>query len=288
MKHLQLLVVAAMVSITTLAQDTPRRSYKYFGDVGIEDNSFLLEEAFNQGQGVIQHVATFALDKIRYETFQFGFTQEIPIANSKHQFSYSLAYAIHPKSALAENNGNGFGDMTISYRPLLFDENDWLMLIPRVSVIAPTGNSELGLGSGGWGLQVNVAVTKRLSKRFITHFNLGATETFQSDHYILTDEKQTLAFERNLFMKNIGASAVWLISNKANFLVEYVSTFNSDINDDGSINKSVVQCINPALRFAINKPGLQIVPGIGMPTYLRSSQTPEVGLLFYLSIETSY
>ena len=53
----------------------------------IEDNSFLLEEAYNQEAGVIQHISTFQYDLMRF--WNYSFTQEWPVPNQKHQLSFT-------------------------------------------------------------------------------------------------------------------------------------------------------------------------------------------------------
>src|SRR4029077_18062520 len=58
---------------------------------GIQDNSFLIEEAYNQEAGVVQHISSFArfFDST---DLAYPFTQEWPAPrNPRHQFSYTLA-----------------------------------------------------------------------------------------------------------------------------------------------------------------------------------------------------
>src|SRR5689334_10839155 len=60
----------------------------------IQDNSFLVEEAYNQNFGVVQHISSFT----RFwssKDWNYTFTQEWPVpGNARHQLSYSLA-AVH-------------------------------------------------------------------------------------------------------------------------------------------------------------------------------------------------
>jgi hypothetical protein len=55
---------------------------------GIQDNSLLIEEAYNQEAGVVQHIAT--LHRPDGRQWHFNFTQEWPLASQQHQFSYSV------------------------------------------------------------------------------------------------------------------------------------------------------------------------------------------------------
>src|SRR6185369_9428280 len=75
----------------TAAQDSPPRPRERNVD-GIMDNSFLVEEAYNQEPGVIQHILTgFYGINTRAGSEERGlsltFTQEWPVFSQAHQFS---------------------------------------------------------------------------------------------------------------------------------------------------------------------------------------------------------
>src|SRR5436190_17719788 len=55
----------------------------------IKDNSFLVEEAYNQERGVVQHIGVFRADRTLHNG-TFIFTQEWPFVSNRHQLSYSL------------------------------------------------------------------------------------------------------------------------------------------------------------------------------------------------------
>src|SRR5258708_35313689 len=57
----------------------------------ITDNSFLVEEAFNQEAGVVQNIFEWTLG--RHGTWNGSFTQEWPAPGTKHQLSYSVPFA---------------------------------------------------------------------------------------------------------------------------------------------------------------------------------------------------
>src|SRR5690348_18415661 len=76
------LVVALLLAPATGAQEpaaAPR---------GIQDNSFLIEEAYNQDRGVVQHISTFQRSG---DAWTYSFTQEWPVGGIRNQLSYSLA-----------------------------------------------------------------------------------------------------------------------------------------------------------------------------------------------------
>ena len=61
---------------------------------GIQDNSFFVEEAYNQEPGVVQHilnVPVFFADGAKEITPSF--TQEWPVFSQTHQFSYTIPYS---------------------------------------------------------------------------------------------------------------------------------------------------------------------------------------------------
>src|SRR5882672_8741826 len=67
-------------------------SYLYYGQPAFEDNSFLLEEAFNQPMGVLQHISNFSFNNVGSKNSTYSFTQEIPLTDQTHQLSYTLSY----------------------------------------------------------------------------------------------------------------------------------------------------------------------------------------------------
>jgi hypothetical protein len=55
----------------------------------IQDNSFLIEEAYNPEQGIVQHIGTFRTHRGSSD-FEASFTQEWPVGGITHQLSYDL------------------------------------------------------------------------------------------------------------------------------------------------------------------------------------------------------
>src|SRR5439155_7697730 len=78
----------------------------------IQDNSFLIEEAYNQEDGVIQHISSFErLTNSR--AWVYTLTDEWPLRTLKHQLSVTLA-ATH--SGSFPGSGAGWGDTAFNYR----------------------------------------------------------------------------------------------------------------------------------------------------------------------------
>jgi len=289
---LVLLVSTFIASVYAQEADTiPKKgSYLYYGQPSIEDNSMFIEEAFNQEAGVIQHINNFVFSG---GNFAYNYTQEIPLADVKHQFSFGVSYASFKKPMEAQQNRNfltnGLGDIFLNYRPLLWGKNDWALVIPRFTVIVPTGNARYGLGSGSWGGQFNLAVTKRLNRKITTHYNAGYSIMTKADHYTYnTEGNPVLAYEKDLKMKNIGVSAIWLVRPKFNLMLEYAAVFGHEFQDDGSQTKMNTAILNPGFRFAVDVGKIQFVPGVGVPLNFTNGSFDNTGGFIYLSIEPAY
>src|SRR5205823_13088874 len=99
-------LVAAAPPVRAQAAD-PSRKWE------ILDNSFLVEESFNQERGVFQNIFTWTRE--RDGAWAASFTQEWPAPATTHQLSYTLT---------AANTGaaTGFADALLNYRFQLRNE----------------------------------------------------------------------------------------------------------------------------------------------------------------------
>ncbi len=240
---------------------------------GIQDNSFLIEEAYNQEAGVVQHINTFM--RARGGDWVYTFTQEWPFLSQKHQLSYTL---VGQKAGSAPDGGRGFGDIFLNYRyQLIGDGNAKVAVSPRFSLLLPTGNVKKGLGAGAPGLQLNLPVSVVLSKRFVTHWNAGTTYTRSA--------KNVLGERANITGYNLGQSVVWLARPLFNALVETAWSNSETVIGHGQTTRDNTLFINPGVRWAHNfRNGLQIVPGIAVPLGIGASKG-ERAIFFYLSFE---
>ena len=71
------------------AQRRPLRAEDTRLAAGVQDNSFLIEEAYNQEAGVVQHIANL---RRQGHDWNFVFSQEWPVLSQTHQFSYTVPY----------------------------------------------------------------------------------------------------------------------------------------------------------------------------------------------------
>ena len=242
---------------------------------GIQDNSFLIEEAYNQTFGVVQHISGFTRlwDS---KDWAYTFTQEWPVpGDARHQFSFTLPF-LH--AGAFENSGTGIGDVFLHYRyQLVGDGNAKVAFAPRLSLILPTGDVASGRGAGGVGVQTNLPISVVLSKNLVSHWNAGAT--------LVPHAQDPFGDRASATGYNLGQSFIWLANSRFNVMLETVF-FNSQFviaRDKTEWTRSLF--INPAIRWAYNfENGLQIVPGIGVPIGIGPS-SGEKGVFLYLSFE---
>ncbi len=237
----------------------------------IQDNSFLLEEAYNQEAGVIQHIQSFMYMK-KSKDWAYTFTQEWPFPDETHQLSYTI-----PMLRLTDpSNASGVGDIALNYRYQAILK-DRIALSPRLTVILPTGDYRKGHGTGSVGIQANMPLSVELSDKFVTHWNIGATYTARS--------KEPGGANADLTAFNYGASLIYLSTENFNLMLEAAGTRSEMIQPDGSKLRENTFFINPGVRFARNfSSGLQIVPGISIPIGIGPS-AGKYGIMFYMSFE---
>lgn len=237
----------------------------------IEDNSFFVEEAYNQEDRVVQHISNAVYSREPIRSLGYSFTQEWPVGSQAHQFSFTIPY-----SFLGEGLGGGLGDVLINYRYQLSGHDAWITVAPTLSLILATGDEEEGFGAGANGLQFNLPMSKRVNAHLVLHANAGAT--------VLHGVDGAGAVEKNLRAYNLGGSAIGLVTPRFNLMLETVALISDELDSDGGIARSTETVVSPGLRYAINRGSLQIVPGIAFPVTFSDGET-NAGAFFYLSLE---
>jgi hypothetical protein len=215
----------------------------------ILDNSFLVEEAFNQEAGVVQNILTWT--RGREGTWNGSFTQEWPAPGIAHQISYTLPFSSTGQAA-------GIGDVLLNYRFQLREETARGPAIsPRLSVILPTGREAAGLGSGTAGLQVNLPASKQFG-HFYLHTNVGYTW--------LPDVQAT---------PQLSASGIWRVTAALNLMLEGVVEFEESLT------------LSPGFRRGWNFGDHQMVIGVAAPI-TRADGLWTGALLTYFSYELPF
>ena len=261
--------LSLLIFLLTLAVCIPAQEEKK-----ISDNSFLIEEAYNQDKDTMQSITTFSRN-IRRNEWELNFTQELAVTSRRHQLSYTVR-------GKREDGERGFGDTLINYRYQFFgmNEDDKVFVAPRFSLVLPTGNWRRGLGKGAVGYQINLPISVEHSEKFVTHYNAGATVTPRAKN-----EQRERATTKDF---NLGQSFVWLAKPRFNVLFEtFYETEETVIAPSRTMREHNV-FFNPGVRWAWNfKSGLQIVPGIAVPIGVGPSYG-DTRVLFYLSFEHPY
>ena len=269
-QHAALLILAVAIAAPAMSAQTPATP----APVPIRDNSFLIEEAYNQEWGVVQHIFTF--QQIRdVPGWGATFTQEWPAPNERHQLSYTVPVQ---RSPTIDGNRTGVGDLALNYRyQVPMAPGSSVAASPRLSILVPTGEDERGHGSGGVGAEVNLPLSIELSPWLVSHSNLGG-------RWIPTarNEVGDEAAVRGIFA---GQSLIWLVHQKFNFMVEALWSNDESIIADDETDWQRGFVIAPGFRAAIDVPsGLQIVPGLAIPIGVGPSDGQR-GIFVYLSLE---
>lgn len=239
----------------------------------IADNSFLIEEAYNQEPGVVQHINTWQWNH-EDKSWDYSFTQEWPVFSMDHQLSYTI-----PVSHTEEPEHSGFGDIGINYRYQLVS-TETTAFAPRATILLPSGDEDRGFGAGAVGYQANLPLSFVHGCNFVSHWNLGITVN-PDEHDGDGNSASTLGY-------NYGASLVYLATPTFNLLVEAVGNSFEEVGAGNSTTRDETFVVNPGARFAINLPsGLQIVPGLSFPIGVGPS-AGEFSVFTYLSFEHSF
>lgn len=257
------------------------------GEEPIRDNSFFIEEAYNQEAGVVQHIFTglCLMDKeqgVKTRAFGFGWTDEWPLGGETHQLSWTVPYQdikVDPRFGPTVEE-SGLGDMAINYRYQLFSDTERFPAVaPRVSLILPTGDEKKGLGNGELGYQFNLPISKDMGAAAL-HFNAGTTYVAGVD----------AGFGKDVDLRSyfIGCSAVHHTTPTFNLLLEYVTSFDEFANGLGGKSDATSSIVSPGVRYAINRGnGAQYVLGLAAPVGV-SDDAPDWGVFTYLSVEYAY
>ena len=215
----------------------------------ILDNSFLVEEAFNQEAGVVQNILTWT--RGRDGTWDGSFTQEWPAPGMTHQISYTLPFS-------STGQATGIGDVLLNYRYQLREETGrGPAIAPRLSVILPTGREADGLGSGTAGLQISVPASKQFGD-FYLHANAGYTW--------LPDVQRTTL---------VAGSGIWRVAPMFNLMLE------------GVVELGESMTLSPGFRRGWNFGDHQLVIGVAAPI-TRAGGRSTAALLTYFSYELPF
>ncbi len=248
------LTLLAALAAPALAQSPPPAPAA--APFEITDNSFLVEEAFNQQAGEFQNIFTVRADE---DIWLSAFTQEWPLFSHAHQISYTLTFG-------SLGGGAGFGDTAIHYRYQLTDERPGMPAVsPRFSLLLPTGSADKGLTSDAAGYELNLPVSRQFGDLYL-HANAGYL------HYPGDDQ----------VVPRLAGSGIWRVRPMLNLMLEAVAEF---VDEAGS--RDVIGTVSPGLRAGWDVGEAQAVVGVAVPVAFGSGRT-DVTVLGYFSYELPF
>jgi len=239
----------------------------------ILDNSFLVEEAFNQEAGVFQNIVT----AIRHgDTWQLAFTQEWPVGSQAHQLSYTV-----PLEGM--DLASGLGDIFVNYRYQAMREGSGRPAFsPRLSVIAPSGDADRGLGAGTYGLQVNLPFSKQTGDVY-WHWSGGLTWLPAVD----SGGDGRSPDEVALLSPFLAGSAVWRVRPMLQLMLEGVLEREQSVAGPLRTARDTLLTIAPGIRGGWNLSDRQVVIGAAVPVIV-GGPSVETCVFGYVSYELPF
>jgi len=261
-------ILIVLASAAAGAQSAPGAAPDRSRPFEIADNSFLVEEAFNQEPGVFQHI--FNLQWTARREWEATFTQEWPVFSQTHQFSYTIPY-------LAAAGESGLGDVLLNYRWQASTEAGWLPAFsPRVSLILPSGNAEQGLGDGSAGWQVNLPFSKQAGDLYF-HWNAGFTHLPSADGD---------GGSYSLVTPHAAVSGIWRMRPMVHLMLEHVIEWE-ELAEAGATRRRTVAIVSPGIRWGWNTGDAQTIFGLAVPIQ-RSSGDTTTAVFGYFSYELPF
>jgi len=264
-------LIVFLLSSQTLAAQTPVAKSEPFQ---ITDNSFLVEEAFNQETGVFQNI--LGVTRLQGQ-WALTFTQEWPLGSEMNQFSYT--------ATVLNNEGHtGVGDSLLNYRYQAMKEGPGKPAFsPRLSLVLPTGNSDEGLGLGSFGLQVNLPFSKQTGDWY-WHWNAGLTFL---DRAKATFRQGDMAISREHWLASpfFAGSAIYRLRPMVNLMLESLITFDDELTENGT-DRTTTFTLSPGVRGGWDIGEKQIVVGAAVP--MSWSDTTSAGVFLYFSYELPF
>jgi hypothetical protein len=233
----------------------------------ITDNSFFVEEAFNQERGIFQNIFGW----VRNESGEWdaSFTQEWPVPGMKHQFSYTVPFG----GGVSTN----FGGVLLNYRYQALDEGPGRPAFsPRFSLVLPTGTRRSGTDRPG--VQVNLPFSKQVGDVYF-HGNAGLTWLYG---IALANGDRT-----NTNTPQLAASAIWRTAPMFHLMLESVVSFADVLAQTGHDGRERAVTVSPGFRWGWNVGEQQIVVGTALPVTTEASETT-LGVLTYFSYELPF
>jgi hypothetical protein len=258
--------VYELVLITLLAQTPAAAPPPPQEPFRILDNSFLVEEAFNQEARIFQNIVNWSRQN---GDWLLTYTQEWPAPGVRHQLSYTVPFT-----------SSGIGDALLNYRLQVLEEGPGRPAFsPRVSAIVPTGRRPSSPG-----LQTNLPFSKQHGDWYF-HWNGGVTWVRAPEHV-------------SLVTPALAGSAIYRLKPMVNVMLESVLSFDQRVaaaTPSSTANPSGVGrdrghtfTLSPGVRGGWNLDAeTQIVVGAAVPVSWTDGKA-SAGIFGYFSYELPF
>ena len=243
----------------------------------IVDNSFLVEEAYNQEAGIFQNI----FGALRNEGGQWAatFTQEWPAPSVRHQLSYALVF---------DNEGRGsMGDVAINYRyQLRTGEGGGTALSPRISLLL-RARREHSLEAARVGLELNFPASRQFGNIYL-HGNAGVRIYPQVESSVFPSPVELPApHDVTLVNPFLAGSAILRVKPMLNLMFESVVLFEESIVGRAKTAHDTTVILSPGTRFGWNLGDHQLILGAALPFEHASGET-NTGVFGYASWELPF
>jgi DtxR family Mn-dependent transcriptional regulator len=256
-----ILLLVGLSSAATAQQSPSRPAAEPFR---ITDNSFLVEEAFNQEAGIFQNIFNAARTDGAWAA---TFTQEWPVVSQTHQFSYTLGWVSGEQAA--------FGDVLLNYRyQALLEGPGRPAFSPRVSLIVPTGDD--GPGGGSPGLQFNLPFSKQTGEVY-WHWNAGLT---------WVPSAGSGSEEHSIEVPFLAGSAIVRLHPMFHAMLETVLV-SEELSAGPGGDRNKLFTLSPGVRGGWDLGDQQLVLGVAVPVTWGSERL-DTAAFFYLSYELPF
>ena len=262
--HVAAAVLLVLALTTTALGQTPPPAAPF----AIMDNSFLVEEAFNQEPGIFQNIVTARRGED--DIWEAALTQEWPLFTQTHQLSFTVG-------ALGVNGERGLDDLLINYRWQATTESAAAPAFsPRVSLILATGDASKGRGGGGAGWQVNLPFSKQFNDTYV-HWNAGFTHTPAADG---------VTRDHSLFTPHLALSGIRRIRPMFTLVLESVLEWEQFVESDAT-RRETVFTLSPGFQTGWNAGDTQTIVGLAIPVAISDGNT-NVSVFGYFSYELPF
>jgi len=262
-RALQAILLFLLLPLSAQAQSDPGAAKKP-EPFAILDNSFLVEEAFNQEAGIFQNIFGFRRGDRAWE---FAFTQEWPVVSQKHQLSYTLPVVG------ASGVSTSFGAVLINYRyQAAMEDASTPAFSPRLSLILPSDRH----GERSTGIQVNLPLSKQYGDVYL-NVNGGFT---------WLPRAQGGPERVSLTSPQVSGSAIVRVRPMFHLMFENVLESVQSVAGDGSKERETIFTFSPGARGGWNIGDKQLILGAAIP--ITFATETDAGIFLYLSYELPF